>query len=218
MTRKILFRNAICALATLAVAACAVGPDFKRPAPPPVKQFTPDKLPASTTPSDVSGGEAQKLIEGRDIPGDWWTLFHSPALNALIVQALAASPDLKSAEAALRVAMENAKAQTGAYYPSLDAGFNASRNQNSGVLAPSLSNNILLYNLYQAQLSANWTPDIWGGNRRSVEALEAQAHAQRFQLESTYLALTANLVAAAVQEASLRAQTIAAEDIVKIET
>jgi NodT family efflux transporter outer membrane factor (OMF) lipoprotein len=76
----------------------------------------------------------------------------------------------------------------------------------------------LLFNLYQAQLSANWTIDLWGGNRRAVEALQAGADSQRFQLESVYLALTTNVVAAAVQEASLREQIAAAEDIVKGET
>jgi NodT family efflux transporter outer membrane factor (OMF) lipoprotein len=84
-------------------------------------------------------------------------------------------------------------------------------------LAPTLANSVLLFNLYQGQLSANWTPDIWGGNRRQVEALQAQADAQRFQLESTYLSLTANLVAAVVQEASLRAQIAATDDIIEAE-
>jgi NodT family efflux transporter outer membrane factor (OMF) lipoprotein len=102
--------------------------------------------------------------------------------------------------------------------PTIAAGFTASRNLNSYPLAPTLSSGRLLYNLYQAQLSADWTPDIWGANRRTVEALQAQADAQRFQLESTHVALTTNVVAAAVQEASLRAQIAATNDIIRAET
>jgi len=55
-------------------------------------------------------------------------------------------------------------------------------------------------------------------NRRTVESLEAQTDAQRFQWEATYLTLTSNVVAAAIQEASLRGQIAATEEIITIET
>ena len=207
------------ALAALLMAGgCSVGPDFERPEAPKVAAYTSSPLPAEVGSANIAGGATQRLEQGQDIPAQWWTLFHSEPLNALIEQALKANPDLQSQQAALRVAMENVKAQVGAYFPTVQAGFNASRNQNSNVLAPALNNNILLYNLYQAQLTADWTPDIWGANRRTVESLRAQADAQRFQLESTRLTLTTNLVAAAVQEASLRAQIAATEDIIKAES
>jgi len=203
--------------AALIAAGCSVGPDFERPAAPKVTGYTASPLPAEVSSANVEGGATQRLAQGEDIPAQWWTLFHSEPLNALIEQALKANPDLQSQQAALRAAMENVKAQVGAYFPTIQAGFNASRNQNSNVLAPALNNNILLYNLYQAQLTADWTPDIWGANRRTVESLRAQADAQRFQLQSTRLSLTTNVVAAAVQEASLRAQIEATEDIIKSE-
>lgn len=207
-----------CSLLSLAVAGCAVGPDFERPQMAGTDRFTHEALPDKTARAATLGGESQNLEAGRDIPADWWTLFHNPQLNALIAEALKTNPDLASAHAALKVAMENAGAQEGAYFPTLSAGFSASRNMNSVPLSPTLSSGVLLFNLYQAQLSANWTLDIWGGNRRAVEALDAQTEGQRFQLESVRLALTANLVADAVQEASLRAQIAATEAIVKDET
>lgn len=207
-----------CSLLSLAVAGCAVGPDFERPQMAGTDRFTHEALPDKTAQAATQGGESQNLEAGRDIPADWWTLFHNPQLNALIAEALKTNPDLASAHAALKVAMENAGAQEGAYFPTLSAGFSASRNMNSVPLSPTLSSGVLLFNLYQAQLSANWTLDIWGGNRRAVEALDAQTEGQRFQLESVRLALTANLVADAVQEASLRAQIAATEAIVKDET
>ncbi len=199
------------------LSGCAVGPDFHKPEAPKVSGYDTKPLPEETSSSAAAGGAAQHFAPGQDIPGEWWTLFHSEPLNALIAQSLKQNPDLQSAQAALRVAMENVSAQQGAYSPMVDANLNASRNKNAGQLSPTLSNNTLLYNLYQAQLSASWTLDIWGGNRRAVESLQAQADAQRFQLQSTYLALTANVVNAAVQEASLRAQIDATKDIIKAE-
>jgi NodT family efflux transporter outer membrane factor (OMF) lipoprotein len=204
-------------LLALMSAGCAVGPDFNRPAAPAVSGYTTEPLPKETAKSDVHGGEAQQLAPAADIPAQWWALYRCEPLNALVKQAIGANPNLQSARAALRVAMESVKAQEGAYFPTLQAGYNASRNQNSSTLSPTLASSFLLFNLYQAQLSANWTPDIWGGNRRSVESLQALADAQRFQVESTYVSLTTNVVAAAVQEASLRAQIAATEDIIKAE-
>ena len=90
--------------ALLLLAACAVGPDFHRPAPPAVDGYTPEPLSMETAAADIPGGAAQRFVADRDIPGEWWTLFGSTPLNALIAQALKANPDLQAAQAALRVA------------------------------------------------------------------------------------------------------------------
>ncbi len=208
-------RGLAAALSTLLMAGCAVGPDFHPPAPPAVTGFTMEPLPEMTDSAPIAGGEAQRFRPGMDIPGDWWKLFQSQALDTLIEDALRANPTLEAAQNALRVAMENVRAQEGAFYPAVSAGLAASRNKGTGVLAPALSSNQLLYNLYQAQTAVSWTPDIFGGTRRQVEALQAQAEAQRLQLRATYIALTTNVVAAAVQEASLRAQIAANKAVVK---
>ena len=210
-------RSPIAIAALLMATGCAVGPDFKRPDAPKVSNYTSAPLPAQISAANVEGGATQRIETGQDIPAQWWTSFHCEQLDALVAQSLKANPDLQSARSALRIAMENIKAQAGTYFPTVQAGYSATRSQNSTTLSPTLNNNILLYNLYQAQLSANWTPDIWGGNRRSVEALRAQADAQRFQFEATRLALATNVVVAAVQEASLRAQIAATSDIVQSE-
>jgi len=206
------------ALAALAaLAGCAVGPDFETPAPPAVSGYTREPLPAQTTSADIPGGEAQRLVRDLDIPAQWWTLFHSPDLNRLIERAIKANPTIQSAQAALKVALENVYAQQGAFFPSIDGSFSPSRNKSSNSIAPVPSNNTNVYSLYTAQLSLSYAPDIWGLNRRQVESLQAQADAQRFQLEATYVTLTANVVTAAVQEASLRAQIDATRDIIKIQ-
>ena len=153
-----------------------------------------------------------------DIPGQWWQLFHSEPLNALVEQALQHNPDLKAAQAAFRVALEEVYAQEGAYFPTVSGSSRPSRQKTAtGALSPASASGNPYFSLYTAQLAVSYTPDVFGLNRRTVESLQAQADAQRFQLEATYLTLTSNVVAAAVQEASLRGQIAATEDIIKIE-
>jgi len=124
------------AAAALLLCGCAVGPNFKTPAPPTIKAYAPDQPAATVATPGVAGGAAQTLASGADLPGDWWTLFHSPPLNDLIVQALKANPDLKAAQAALRAAHETTLAQRGAFFPQISGSFSANRTQQSQDLAP----------------------------------------------------------------------------------
>ena len=215
MTR-IAFRSAA-ALALTVLAGCAAGPDFVPPVAPAAESYLPGPLPAQTASADVAGGEAQRLVQGMDLPGQWWTLFRSSALNSLIERSLKANPNLQAAEAALRVAMESVRAQEGFYYPTVQAGFTPSRQKNAvGTISPTLTSGAPIYNLYTAQVAVSYVPDVFGANRRQVESLRAQADSQRFQLEAAYVSLTSNVVAAAVQEAALRAQVEATGKVVGI--
>ncbi len=208
---------AVSALALLA--GCAVGPDFVKPTAPEVPRYTREPLVSETTSAAVAEGAAQRFVAGLDIPGQWWTLFHSPALSAMIAQALKANPDLQAAQAALRVAQENVAAQQGFYYPSVSGDFSASRQKNAtAVLSPTLTSGAPYFNLFTPQLSISYVPDVFGLNRRTVEGLVAQAEAQRYALAASYLTLTSNVVAAAVQEASLRGQIKATQDMIALET
>lgn len=198
-------------------AACAVGPDFKPPAAPAVSGYTPETSPATTTSANVAGGAAQKFVMGRDIPAEWWKVFHSKEIDALIAEALRANPNLQAAQATLWQAKENLYAAAGKLLPSVDANAGFQRQQFSpaefGLAgAPSI------FNLYQATVNVSYAPDVFGGQRRQIEANAAQAEYQRFELEATYLTLTANVVTAAIQEASLRGQIQATQDIIKAET
>ncbi|MGD0814766.1 MAG: efflux transporter outer membrane subunit [Verrucomicrobiota bacterium] len=209
--------TATAALALLA--GCAVGPDFKKPAAPAVKSYTPGPLPAATSSAtNVAGGEAQRFVTGQDIAGHWWTLFHSEALNALVKRSLKANPDLKAAQAALLVARENVKAQYGSYYPSVTGSFSAQRAKTPAVIAPVPSDNAFYYSLYTPQVSVSYVPDVFGLNRRTVESLKAQEEQARFALVAAEIALSANVVAAAIQEASLREQVAATHDLIAINT
>src|SRR5215470_12996640 len=67
--------------AAMLMSGCAVGPDFERPEAPPVNGYTVGRLPVSTAAAD---GQTQRFHQGRDIPGEWWSLFRSKALQALV--------------------------------------------------------------------------------------------------------------------------------------
>jgi len=167
----------------------------------------------------VKGGEAQRFVQGLDIPGQWWTLFHSAALNSLVEQALENNPTLPTAEAALRQAWENVYAAQGAFFPTAVVSYSPSRNKTAtGVTFTGASSGPPFFTLHTAQVIVTYAPDVFGGTRRQVESLMATAKFQRYQLEAAYLTLTSNVVAAAVQEASLRAQIAATEEIIKIES
>jgi NodT family efflux transporter outer membrane factor (OMF) lipoprotein len=202
---------------SLAYTACAVGPNFHQPVLAPTAAYT--TQPVSQTSGDTtSGGVAQRFDYGGDLPAEWWTLFHSPALNDLVERALKVNPDLKAAQAALTAARENMLAKRGAYFPSVDAGFNASKNKTSGELSPATSSGALYYSLYTPQVNVSFVPDVFGLNRRTVESAAAQEDAARFQLIATDITLSSNVVAAAIQEASLRAQVAATRQLVAVNT
>jgi NodT family efflux transporter outer membrane factor (OMF) lipoprotein len=194
------------------LSGCAVGPDFERPDAPPVSGYTVGRLPAST---DAPDGVAQRFHRGRDVPGEWWTLFRSNSLKALIEEGLANNPDLEAAQAALRMARENTRAQLGFYFPSVDASFDATRNKLAADVTGAVPNP-RIFNVFTAQVSVSYVPDVFGANFRTVESLEATAENQRYQLEATHITLTTNIVLAVVQEASLRGQIAATEQIIKI--
>jgi NodT family efflux transporter outer membrane factor (OMF) lipoprotein len=204
-------RGALAAALTALLASCAVGPNFKAPAAPQQRSYLPADLPAATASSDSPDGTAQRLVAELDIPGQWWTLFQSKPLNALIEQALANSPTLAAAQAALRQANENVAAERGSLYPSVSANITSERQRASG--AEFGSPNPLLYTLNTASVSVSYGIDVFGGTRRQIEQLQAQADYQRYLLEASYLTLTSNIVTAAVTEASLRAQIAATLEI-----
>ena len=208
------------------LASCAVGPDYQRPVNATGEGYAPKPLPETTASTTGPAGNAQHFLMGRDIPFAWWEQFQSPQLNGLVAKALQANPSITAAQAALRQAIEYVYAQQGYFYPTVGADFSAERQKlagNLGTSAPGVQGNgtnitayqnpagpvynkPIDYNFYTAQLVVGYTPDVFGANRRQVESLRAQADSLRYQMEATYITLASNVVAAAVQEASLRSQ------------
>jgi NodT family efflux transporter outer membrane factor (OMF) lipoprotein len=201
-------------LIVLALAGCAVGPNFKRPAPPDVRDYTAQPLATTATTPNVSGGQAQRFAVGADISADWWALFHSAPLNELIELSLSNNHDLKAAQAALTVARENVLAQRGAYYPSVEGDFSAIRQKQSEQIAPALNSNTFLYNLFTPQVSVSYVPDVFGLNRRTVESLAAQAQEARFQMIAAYTTLTSTVVVTAIQAGAVQMQIDATHELI----
>ena len=201
--------RAALALTALLLSGCAVGPDFSRPKAPQEAGYTAETPAAPVATPGLPGGAAQDFAAGQDIPGQWWTLFRSPSLNALIEEALKANPDVAAAQAALRQARETAYADQGGFFPTVTANASGTREKTSPA-SP--------FSVATASLNVSYSPDVFGGVDRTVEASEAQGDYQRFQVEATYLTLTANVVNTAVTIASLRDQIAATEAIIKIES
>ena len=162
---------ALMSAATVLLAACAVGPDFKVPAAPGVSGYTPEPLTTSTTAAATSGGGAQHFVRALDLPGQWWTLFHSKDLDTLVERALAANPDLAAAQAALIVAKQNVYAQQGLLFPSVDGNFTSTRELAPISPPPTIGAPNPVFNLFTTQLNVSYVPDVFGGTRRSIEAL-----------------------------------------------
>ena len=214
---RVFFLLAIyCSLLTVFI-GCTVGPNFKRPEAPAAAGYTAKPLNVTSSSPNVQGGEEQRFIEGMDLPQKWWALFESPPINTMVEKSIKTNPTLDAAKAALRQARELAAAQRGFYYPTVQGNATVTRQKDPiETLSPTLSSPIAYFTLYTPQLTLSYTPDVFGLNRRQVESLDAQAEFQCFQLEAAYLTLTSNVVTAAVQEASLRAQIDATKKMIEI--
>jgi NodT family efflux transporter outer membrane factor (OMF) lipoprotein len=196
------------------LSGCLVGPNYHRP---PLAQnagyIQNSKTSVTTTASKFES--SQQFTSDQDVPARWWTEFNSPEIDRLVDQAVAKNPDLASAQAALRAAHATLAAQKSALFPQVAAGFSASRQRNSATLASPLNSNVDDYSLYTGQLNIIYAPDVFGGIHRQIETVEAQAENQKFAVEAAYLTLTSNVVVAAIQVGSLRAQIRADEGVIK---
>ena len=201
------------AVAAMFVAACAVGPDYRAPESPAASAYTEYPLTQQTDSAAVQGGDAQRFAVGAEIAADWWTIFGSPELDSLIRTSLAGQPTLAAARAALKQAEENVNAQYSVLYPSVDLALGAKRQRVTGAAFGIPSIPPSEFNLYNASVNVGYQIDVAGGARRELEALRAGVDFQRYQVEATYLSLTANVATTAFREASLREQIRATREI-----
>jgi NodT family efflux transporter outer membrane factor (OMF) lipoprotein len=208
--------GAFAVLSVLAIDGCAVGPNFKHPAPPATDAYTAERLPPQTMATAVSGGEAQHFNLGDDLPGQWWTLFGSKQLDALVEAAMTSYPDIEAQQAALRQARDNVRAQQGVFLPQVQAAFNQERAKISGAsIAPGFPGYVT--NLYQANVNVSYTFDFFGAERRQLENLQAQVTYQNYVLEGSYLTLTTNVASTAVQLVSAKEQIVVTHEIIALE-
>jgi NodT family efflux transporter outer membrane factor (OMF) lipoprotein len=211
MSAKIAAPHIAVAALALALSACAVGPDFAPPDPPAGAGYVAGK---------VGGAGGQKLVSGRDVPGEWWKLFHSPQITAFVTEAVNNHPDIVAAEAALRQARETVEADSASFLPQLSATQTALRQQATSVQYGGLTSSSSVatayrYSLHNTNVAVSFSPDVFGKVQRTVEGDEAAADYQRFQLEAAYLALTANVVTAAIADASYAEQIRVTHELIE---
>jgi NodT family efflux transporter outer membrane factor (OMF) lipoprotein len=212
-------RILIIPLCCIAMAGCMVGPNFHRPTAPHTPRYTQSPLPSKTTSAPIkNSGKAQYFVAGRDVPAEWWKVFHSKPLNDLICAGLANSPNLHAAKAALRQAQETWRAQFGTLLlPAIDGQINGAQrrqtNSIGGTTNSALGSNV--FTLYNASVNASYVLDFWGGARRQLESYAAQINYQQFQLEAATLTLTSNIVTTSINMASLKAQISATQEILR---
>ncbi len=199
---------------TTLFAACTVGPDFKAPAPPTTNAVTEEPLPAQTQATPGAGGAAQSYRPDATLDSRWWTAFASPQLDRLVDEALRNSPTVASAQAALRAAQQQLAAQRGALFPSLSGSLGEVRQKISAASEGFPQAGSFIFTLYNASVDLSYNFDVFGGVRRGIEAQEAARDAEREELQATYQTLAANVVTAALLEASLRAQIEATHGLI----
>ena len=184
-------RQATLALsAAISLSACAVGPDFKRPAPPTTPGFAMvrDDVPAAT-----------RVQIGATVQQAWWSAFHSPALDGLMRQALAGNPSLQSTDAVLQQARQELAIAHGQQLPQADLALNLERQRlNFATLGlnpssfPGVDNNPVI-NLYSIGGTVSYALDVFGEQRRNAESAQARVEAQQHQLDAAYLTLTGQI-------------------------
>ena len=159
--------------------------------------------PSEQVPTDH--GPLQQLALGAAPVPEWWRAFGSPPLDALVGEALDHNQSLAAAGANLRAAHEQVREQVGNnLYPHLDAGFSPSRQRALSI--PGLHQQTFLYNVFAAEVQGGWTLDFFGASMLADRALLGQVRAQAYELEVERRAVAFNVVLAAINAASLRAQ------------
>jgi NodT family efflux transporter outer membrane factor (OMF) lipoprotein len=204
--------KAMCAMLMCCIFSCAVGPNFERPKPPLIDRYTTGETPAVTISAD---GKAQHFEHGAKIASDWWRLFNSSKLDAVVEEAIANNQSLQAAQASLRQSQDILRAGYGVFYPQLDANASASRQQSSpavtGGNAPGS-----IFNLFTLSATISYALDVFGGQRRTVESLGAQVDYQNAVVSATYITLSGNVVNALIAQAGYQEQIRATEQMINL--
>ena len=213
MTTPLLLRSGLRMMSgclAMALMACTAGPDYQRPSSLHVEHFAPASAEQSL--------RASGLVATGEPIEPWWKIYKSARLDRLVERALARNPTVRMAQASLHAAEEARLAQQAQFYPTASVALGASRQRVATPLASPLASASDLFNLATAQVSVSYNLDLFGGNRRMVESMDASVQEQRWNLEATYLTLGTNVVVAAVSEAGFAAQAGAVRRQIELQT
>jgi len=165
----------------LALAGCAVGPDYRKP-----------DAPMPTTYKELEGWHAAQPRD--ELPrGSWWEVFGDPELDGLMKRVDISNQNIRAAEARVRQARAVADQARASLFPTVTANASVTRSK-----APSLANQPNFatgaVNNYNVGLSVpSWEVDLWGRIRRTVESDVASWQASAADLEAARLAARATL-------------------------
>jgi NodT family efflux transporter outer membrane factor (OMF) lipoprotein len=201
--------KAVALTCVVAFAGCTAGPNFTRPVAPQTTRYTAGTLNAENV---AASDTAQHIALGREIEGDWWTLFGSDAIDQLVKQAVNHNHSLEAATATLRQAQQLALAQTGAKYPQVSLTAGVGRQQYGDEFLGGFGS-IPPFTYFAVGPAVSYTLDYTGGVARSVEQRYAQVDAERHQLDAAYLTVTGQAVMQTLAIASARAQISTVETI-----
>jgi NodT family efflux transporter outer membrane factor (OMF) lipoprotein len=192
----------------IGMGGCTVGPDFARPSAPPATRYTRDTLHAE----DPSKSDTvQHIALGREIEGNWWTLFQSDAIDLVVKQALENNRSLVASMATLAQAQEFALARAGSQYPQVDLTAGAGRQQYGKEFLGPIG--IPPFTYFSVAPSVSYTLDYTGGVARGVEQQYALAEVEQHQRDAAYLTVTGQAVMQTVVIASIHAQIDTVETI-----
>ena len=204
-------RGAMIALAAL-LCGCAVGPNFRRPSAPPVTHYSSGADPTVTMSVD---GTAQRFTPGGKLAADWWHLFNSAQLDAVVREALRRNPGLEAAQASLHQSENNLRSGYGIFFPSIDAEAAATRERFSTLnFGENAAGSV--FNLFTLSASVSYALDLFGGQRRMVEGLHAQMDMARATEQAAYLTLSANVVNTVIARAAYRAEIDATRQLIEL--
>jgi NodT family efflux transporter outer membrane factor (OMF) lipoprotein len=189
----------------LVLAGCETTPPYQSPALAQAAGFTAGAALAATAAAEGPLGRSQQVVDGL-VDASWWRALRSPALDALVDEALHASPTLAAADAVLTQAREVFAAQAGAtQWPQIDLGLGAQRQQ----ISPSsqgLPGDTREFDLYSASIGVRYRFDFGGGTESSLRALGARADVRQHELNAARHALAAGVANAAITRARLAGQ------------
>ena len=175
-------------LPALALGACAVGPNYKRPS-------------VETPPAfkEAQGWTPARPADGVD-KGDWWSMFEDPVLDGLEREVSVSNQTLAADEAAYIEAHAVVNQQRASLFPTVNLTGSATRTKHGGSGAQTTSSGQVIsgggaFNNFQAQLGATWALDIWGQIRRGIEAAHAQAQVSDATLANARLSAQSELAA-----------------------
>jgi multidrug efflux system outer membrane protein len=193
-------RGLIVAALAAAIAGCALGPAYERP--------------ASELPAAWQGGPAN----GLSAPGErWWTLYSDAALDRLVEEALTHNQDLALAVARVDEARALARVADSLQWPSVDATFSRDRSRRSEVTSmPFPPGTPVESNNYRAQLNVAYEVDLWGRLQSESNAARANLLATEAARETVRISLATEVVRGYYNLISLDAQIAATERALKL--